>query len=79
MMETTSLYYRVDRRQINFVRFIFEAYEGLAVVTTLDAAKGHIGLAVAPGCEAMAGRIMEDLARQIRIEARAGANGEIVY
>ena len=79
MMEATSLYYRVDRRQINFVRFIFEAYEGLAVVTTLDAAKGHIGLAVAPGCEAMAGRIMEDLARQIRIEAMEDVDGGIVY
>lgn len=78
-METTRLFFRVDRRQINFVRFIFEAYEGLAVVTTLDAATGHIGLAVAPGCEEMAGRIMEDLGRQIRIEAMEGVDGEIVY
>ena len=78
-MKTTGLYYRVDRRQINFVRFIFEAYEGLAVVTTLDASKGHIGLAVAPGCEEMAGRIMEDLGKQIRIEVMEGVAREIVY
>jgi hypothetical protein len=74
-METTGLYYRVDRRQINYVRFIFEAYEGVAVVTTLDAVKGHIGLAVAPGCEETAGRIMEDLGKQIRIEVMEGAGG----
>ena len=77
-METTRLFFRVDRRQINFVRFIFEAYEGLAVVTTLDADKGHIGLAVAPGCEEMAGRIIEDLGRQFRIEVMEDAGG-IVY
>lgn len=73
------MFFRVDRRQINFVRFIFEAYEGLAVVTTLDAAKGYIGLAVAPGCGEMAERIMEDLGKQIRIEVMAGVDGEIVY
>lgn len=78
-MKTTGLYYRVDRRQINFVRFIFEAYEGIAVVTTLDAAKGHIGLAVAPGCQEMAVRIMEDLGRQIRIEVMADTGLGIVY
>jgi len=77
-METTRLFFRVDRRQINFVRFIFEAYEGLAVVTTLNADKGHIGLAVAPGCEEMAGRIIEDLGRQFRIEVMEDAGG-IVY
>jgi len=77
-METTRLFFRVDRRQINFVRFIFEAYEGLAVVTTLDADKGQIGLAVAPGCEEMAGRIIEDLGRQFRIEVMEDAGG-IVY
>ncbi|MGD9008509.1 MAG: DUF4911 domain-containing protein, partial [Desulfobacteraceae bacterium] len=35
-MRTTKQLYRVDRRQISMIRFIFEAYEGLAVVTTVD-------------------------------------------
>ena len=78
-METNRLYYRVDRHQINFIRFIYEAYDGLAVVTTLDAAKGHIGLAVAPGCEILAQRIMEDLAGRIKIEAMAEGVGGIEY
>jgi Domain of unknown function (DUF4911) len=67
-MHTTKQYYRVDRRRINMVRFIFEAYEGVAVVTTLDPASGSIVLAVAPGCEETAQMIMTDLGRQFVIE-----------
>jgi hypothetical protein len=68
-MQTTRQYYRVDRRQISMIRFVFEAYEGVAVVTTLDAAAGSIVLAVAPGCEATARDIMADLGRDFLIES----------
>ena len=67
-MQTVKQYYRVDRRRISLIRFVFEAYEGLAVVTTLDAASGTIVLAVAPGCETMAREIMVDLGRGFLIE-----------
>ena len=68
-MQTLKQMYRVDRRQISYIRFIFEAYEGVAVVTTLDPAAGLISLAMAPGCEAIAREIMEDLSRSILIES----------
>ena len=67
-MQTTQLNYRVDRRQISMIRFIFEAYEGIAVVTTLDAASGRIILSVAPGCETMVDHIMMDLGKDFLIE-----------
>lgn len=67
-MKTSRKYYRVDRRQINLLRFTFEAYEGVAVVSTLDSAAGLIALSIAPGCEIMASDIMDDLGRQMRIE-----------
>jgi hypothetical protein len=67
-MRTTKQLYRVDRRQINMIRFIFEAYEGLAVVTTMDPTAGVVSLSIAPGCEAMAKSIMDDLAKDILIE-----------
>ncbi|MGD9188666.1 MAG: DUF4911 domain-containing protein [Desulfobacteraceae bacterium] len=67
-MRTTKQLYRVDRRQISMIRFIFEAYEGLAVVTTVDSAAGVVSLSVAPGCEDTAKAIMDDLARDILIE-----------
>ena len=67
-MQTLKQKYRVDRRQISFIRFIFEAYEGVAVVTTLDPATGLISLAMAPGCETIARDVMDDLSRSILIE-----------
>lgn len=71
-MNTERNYYRVDRRRINFIRFIFEAYEGLAVVSTIEAITGLIALAVAPGCSLAAERIMQDLGRHIMIEQLDG-------
>ncbi len=68
-MRTSRLYYRVDRRCINMVRFIFEAYDGLAAVSTLDAATGLIVLSVAPGCEMIARDVLADLARHFMVES----------
>ena len=67
-MKTVNQFYRVDRRRISYIKFIIEAYEGLAVVTTLDPAKGAIVLRVAPGCEALAQDVMSDLGKTILIE-----------
>ena len=67
-MQTVKQYYRVDRRRISLIRFIFEAYEGLAVVTTLNPAMGTIMLAVAPGCETTVRDVMTDLGKGFMIE-----------
>ncbi len=67
-MRTIRLFYRVDRRQIGYIKFIIEAYEGIAVLSTLDSAEGHVVLSVAPGCQAIVEDIMQDLARTIIME-----------
>jgi hypothetical protein len=36
---------------IHLLRFILEAYEGVGLVTTLDAGLGLVELSIAPGCE----------------------------
>lgn len=33
------------------LRFILEAYEGIGLITTLDAALGLIEMSIAPGCD----------------------------
>ena len=68
-METTKRYYRVDRREIAFLRFIFEAYDGIAVVETLDARKGIVLLHVAPGCVQEVDDVLKDLKEEIMIES----------
>jgi hypothetical protein len=67
-LETSRKYYRVDRSQIAYLRFIFEAYDGIAVVRTLDAQKGIVVLHIAPGCEADVEFVLHDLGKLIMIE-----------
>jgi uncharacterized protein DUF4911 len=61
-LETTKHRYRVDRRQISFIRFILEAYDNVAVMTTLDSRQAVIQITIAPGCEAMVAGIVDSFA-----------------
>ncbi|MEW6077743.1 MAG: DUF4911 domain-containing protein [Thermodesulfobacteriota bacterium] len=66
--ETSRQYYRVAGRDISFFRFILEGYDGLAVLTTLDAQSGQVVLTVAPGCERDVAGIISGLKDEIMIE-----------
>ena len=67
--ETIRRYYRVDRREIAFLRFVFEAYEGLAIIETLNPESGDIVFYIAPGCESDVDMILRDLKSDIMLEA----------
>jgi len=43
--------YLINPYQIHYLRFIIEAYPGMAVVSTVDPTLGLVSIAVAPGCE----------------------------
>ena len=66
-MKTTERYYRVDRRQIAFIKFIFEAYDGIAGIRTTDPVKGIIKLHIAPGCQEQVEQVLRDLKKEILI------------
>jgi hypothetical protein len=51
--------YLIDPHQIHYLRFIIEAYPGMAVVSTVDPELGLVSIAVAPGCESDILRILE--------------------
>jgi hypothetical protein len=53
--------YRVDPQQIHYLQFILEAYDGVAMLTTVDAREGRVQLAVPRGGEADARSLMEAL------------------
>jgi len=67
-LRTVTTYYRVDRKEISYLKFIVEAYDGIAVVTTIDPVEGVIALRVAPGCEGTAERLIKDLGKELMIE-----------
>jgi hypothetical protein len=52
---------RVPPAEIAYVKFIFESYEGIAVVRTLDPTVGDIVLLVAPDFAADARQILASL------------------
>lgn len=60
--------YRVDKTRIGFIKFIFEAHEGVAVATTLDAKNGVIRLAIAPDRTESARMIVEELKKDFMFD-----------
>jgi Domain of unknown function (DUF4911) len=67
-LNTIKKYFRVDRREIAFLKFIFEAYDGIVTITTVDPDKGVVRLCIAPGCENDVEMILQDLKKDILIE-----------
>lgn len=65
---TTEKRYRVHRKAISLIKFILEGYDGLAVVTTRNAARGEISVFVAPGCESQWHAIRADLSKHVFIQ-----------
>ncbi len=68
IMISQKKYYRVNRREISFIKFIIEAHEGIAILTTIDPKLGIIVLLTPPGCGEDVDMIINDLKRQIMIE-----------
>ncbi|MFZ7112662.1 MAG: DUF4911 domain-containing protein [Desulfatiglandales bacterium] len=50
-METTRRFIKVDPREISYLRYTIESYDGMAVVRTADPDAGILELMIAPGCE----------------------------
>lgn len=68
MMNTITRHYRVDKARIGFIRFIFEAHEGIAVVSTKDPKAGIIKLAIAPDRISSATKIVDDLKKDFMFD-----------
>ena len=66
-MNTIYKLFRVDKSRIGFLKFIFEAYDGIAVITTLDTKDGLVRFAVAPGCMEEVEAVLDDLKKDIYI------------
>jgi hypothetical protein len=63
-METIKLFYRVERKDISYLSWIIQSYEGIAVVKTIDPYKAIIELQISPGCEAIIFELLDALKKQ---------------
>ena len=62
----------MDRREIAFIKFIFEGYDGMAMMKTMDPAKGIIALHISPGCEKHVKVLLQDLKKSITMQLLSG-------
>jgi hypothetical protein len=60
-VESIKQVFQVDRSEIAYLRVIFESYDGMAVVRTLDPREALIEILVAPGCRSMVRKLVQDL------------------
>lgn len=75
-MNVSKKYYRVNPRDICFIRYVFEAHDGLAVISTLSRERDTIVLRIAPGCEEEVAAVVDGLKMELIMDERImGMNG----
>ena len=60
-METIKRLFKVDRREINYLKITIESYDGMAVVKTIDPNAALIELQISPGCETLVFELLDSL------------------
>ena len=59
--------FQIDRKTVCFIKFIIEAYDNMALITTIDPFAAIIELNIAPGCEHEIDRLFENLKHEVLI------------
>jgi hypothetical protein len=62
-------YFKVRHRDMVYLKFILEAYEGMNVMSTVDNVAGIIRIAIMEGFEADMDELLADLGQQVSMEA----------
>ncbi len=70
-METIKHIFRVDRREINYLKITIESYNGMAVVKTVDPYEALIELQISPGCETLVFELLNSLVENESIQISA--------
>ena len=68
-MDTIQKYFKLDKGDIAFVKFIIEAYHGMAVIRTLNPREGVVELMIAPDFQREVGEILDSLREEIHLQA----------
>jgi hypothetical protein len=61
-------YFKVRHRDMVYLKFILEAYEGMNVMSTVDNVAGIIRIAVMEGFETDMDGVLAELGRQVAME-----------
>ncbi len=58
---------RINRKDISFLKYVFEAWEGLAVISTVNAKAGIVAVIMAPDCIHETEMVLTELAGKIML------------
>lgn len=74
-MESTRRTFRVERKDIHYIRTTLESYDGMAVVGTRDPYSAMVEVCLAPGCETQVMDLIQDLKQNegLHITEQSGA------
>jgi len=61
-------YFKVRHRDMVYLKFILEAYEGMNVMSTVDNVAGIIRIAIMEGFEADVDALLAELGQQVSME-----------
>jgi len=61
----------VDRKEIHYLRFTLESYDGMALVSTIDPYVALIEVSMAPGCEQWVYALMNALKKNEGLSIRS--------
>ena len=67
-METIQKYFRVQRKNIAFLKFVLEAYDGVAVMRTLESHEGVVELMIAPDFEREVNELLDNLRDEFEVQ-----------
>lgn len=68
-LNSVKKFFRVDRREISFLRFVFEACDGIVMMRTIDGPSGTVLLSISPGCETEVETVLGSLKKEILMES----------
>ncbi len=63
--DTLQEIYRINRREIAFLKFILESYEGIAVPRTLDDHIALVEIMIAPGCYSFFQALIKEISGEL--------------
>ena len=78
-VEMICRYFKVAHRDMVFLKFILEAYEGMNVMSTVDNRAGVIRVAIMPGFVEDMDALLAELGRQVTLEPVEWNNGTYTF
>jgi hypothetical protein len=75
MRQTGKYLLSIDRKEICYLQWIIESYDGMASMRTINPVKGEIEISIAPGCK----EDIVSLIKSLQEEGSIHVNKEKLY